>query len=52
MGRFFPAMNHELLDALDELERQRGISRPILVEAIEAGVKALADGAREGGLKI
>jgi N utilization substance protein A len=38
MGRFFPAMNHELLDALDELERQRGISRPILVEAIEAAI--------------
>lgn len=31
-------MNHELLDALDELERTRGISRQILVEAIESAI--------------
>ncbi len=31
-------MNHELLDALDELERTRGISRQVLVEAIEAAI--------------
>ncbi|MGE5507039.1 MAG: transcription termination factor NusA [Chitinophagales bacterium] len=31
-------MSHELLDALDELERSRGISRQILVEAIEAAI--------------
>ncbi|HHW13408.1 MAG TPA: transcription termination/antitermination protein NusA [Firmicutes bacterium] len=31
-------MNHELLDALDELERTRGISRRVLVEAIEAAI--------------
>lgn len=31
-------MNHELLDALDELERSRGISRQVLIEAIEAAI--------------
>ncbi|MGE5553200.1 MAG: transcription termination factor NusA [Betaproteobacteria bacterium] len=31
-------MNHELLDALDELERTRGISRQVLMEAIEAAI--------------
>lgn len=31
-------MNHELLDALDELERTRGISHQVLVEAIEAAI--------------
>jgi N utilization substance protein A len=31
-------MNHELLDALAELERTRGIARQILVEAIEAAI--------------